>query len=105
MSCVIDIEFRFQEFDWVAAVAEIDAACDKAIKQSSVPTSSSSRQLTLDRFIHKETKYEENAAADASLCNHQVDTEKYEEAADASLYNHQIDPEAAQTWIYPGMYV
>ncbi|KAI3515640.1 hypothetical protein L1887_14541 [Cichorium endivia] len=108
------------DFDWEAAVREIDVACNEATKQSSsgVTTTSatiyrnsnshtsscpkiennkpsSSRQSTLDRFIGSTGLKSANQdvkrdAQDNVECN-----------IDERLSDVSIDPEAAKTWIYP----
>ncbi|KAI3780438.1 hypothetical protein L2E82_10419 [Cichorium intybus] len=108
------------DFDWEAAVREIDVACNEATKQSSsgVTTTSatiyrnsnphtsscpkvennkpsSSRQSTLDRFIGSTGLKSANQdvkrdAQDNVECN-----------TDERFSDVSIDPEAAKTWIYP----
>ncbi|EOA39492.1 hypothetical protein CARUB_v10008097mg [Capsella rubella] len=93
-----------EDFDWEAAVKEIDLACLK----SSIPSSSSSthftplakplakRQSTLDRFIGRTEHKPEN----------QVASEPNFDEFDCGGNNDmsplvRIDPETAKTWIYP----
>ncbi|XP_076944817.1 DEAD-box ATP-dependent RNA helicase FANCM-like [Bidens hawaiensis] len=83
-------------FDWVEAVALIDAACNNNNNKSGntnnkpPPTTSSSsssccRQSTLDRFVvSKPTSNHEEILSDDLVGNDQ-----------------SIDPETAKTWIYP----
>ncbi|KAL7590493.1 hypothetical protein Lser_V15G40742 [Lactuca serriola] len=108
------------DFDWEAAVREIDVACGEAIKQSSsgVTTTtsatiyrnsnlhtgsypkiennkpSSSRQSTLDRFIGSTGLKSTNQDA-------RHDAQDKVECNDERVSDVSIDPEAAKTWIYP----
>lgn len=114
--------FLHQDFDWEAAVREIDVACGEAIKQSSsgVTTTtsatiyrnsnlhtgsypkiennkpSSSRQSTLDRFIGSTGLKSTNQDA-------RHDAQDKVECNDERVSDVSIDPEAAKTWIYPGI--
>ncbi|XP_057504285.1 DEAD-box ATP-dependent RNA helicase FANCM isoform X2 [Actinidia eriantha] len=101
------------EFDWEAAVREIDVACEASKQSTSNPihhplaetnTQSSinthkesfaSRQSTLDRFIQKERPgvrlEKENVW--------EINQDKVEASEGVSCV--KIDSEAAKTWIYP----
>lgn len=93
--------FFFLQFDWEAAVREIDLACLKSLNPSSSSSSNkdnvtkpAKRQSTLDRFIARPDHYppppdppvfsDPNFDNDNSPCV-------------------GIDPETAKTWIYPGL--
>ncbi|CAH1421571.1 unnamed protein product [Lactuca virosa] len=110
------------DFDWEAAVREIDVACGEAIKQSSsgvtITTTnatiyrnfnlhtgsypkiennkpSSSRQSTLDRFIG-------STGLKSANQDGRHDAQDKVECNDERVSDVSIDPEAAKTWIYPG---
>lgn len=92
----------FQEFDWEAAVHEIDVACENTNKSSasSLPIDHShkklgtSRQSTLDKFMGTTSVRTENQSG--------RDRNSYKEGGDEGASCVKIDPEAAKTWIYPG---
>lgn len=102
-----------QEFDWEAAVTEIDLAC---LKTSNASSSSCShftplahppitgnvtkppaiRQSTLDRFIGRtEHKPENQVVSEPNFDEFECGNDK------SPLVG--IDPETAKTWIYPGL--
>ncbi|KAM7279588.1 hypothetical protein ACFE04_006722 [Oxalis oulophora] len=103
---VVDGNDNDDEFDWEAAVEQIDVACDNSsLKSSSLVVDnpnqlhyasinnsmkpSTSRQTTLDRFIEK---------AGPSRVPEVQPIENPVEWASSSV---DIDAEAAKTWIYP----
>ncbi|KAG7648574.1 hypothetical protein AtNW77_Chr1g0040361 [Arabidopsis thaliana] len=86
------------EFDWEAAVKEIDLACLKTTNAHPPITENltkppAKRQSTLDKFIGRTEPKPEN---------HQVVSECGGNDNDNSLLVG-IDPEAAKTWIYRGL--
>ncbi|XP_022718257.1 DEAD-box ATP-dependent RNA helicase FANCM [Durio zibethinus] len=93
------------EFDWEAAVREIDKACENANSSSHFAPSpplpqfskkNTSRQSTLDRFIGK-------VGPRLSYDNHrtiEVEVDVGVEAEERVSPVH-IDADAAKTWIYP----
>ncbi|KAI3736079.1 hypothetical protein L6452_15611 [Arctium lappa] len=110
------------DFDWEAAVREIDVACDEATnKQSSTAATtsaapfgssnlqmgsgpktennkpSSSRQSTLDRFIG----FTGSKSANQDAIH---DAQDKVECDDERVSSVRIDHEAAKTWIYPGVH-
>lgn len=95
--------FEFQEFDWEAAVREIDVACET----SNVSTSSSNhqrnskkplatKQSKLDKFFTNAPPRPQPQPQRQSPPSPTPGFELEEE----SCYV-QIDTEAAKTWIYP----
>ncbi|KAI8531136.1 hypothetical protein RHMOL_Rhmol11G0114000 [Rhododendron molle] len=98
-----------QEFDWEAAVREIDVACQSTNPTISNPIArtnnsvSSSRQSTLDRFIQKagpsvrsEDRIDREIDQDWV---EEIDLDKFQGNGRVSYV--EIDAEAAKTWIYP----
>ncbi|KAM7507593.1 hypothetical protein LguiA_018046 [Lonicera macranthoides] len=93
-----------EEFDWEAAVHEIDVACENTNKSSasSFPIDHShkklgtSRQSTLDKFMRTTSVRTENQSG--------RDRNSYKEEGDEGASCVKIDPEAAKTWIYPANY-
>ncbi|XP_058189885.1 DEAD-box ATP-dependent RNA helicase FANCM isoform X2 [Rhododendron vialii] len=97
------------EFDWEAAVREIDVACQSTNPTISSPNArtnnsvSSSRQSTLDRFIQKagpsvrsEDRIDREIDQDRV---EEIDLDKFQGSGRVSYV--EIDAEAAKTWIYP----
>jgi len=109
-----------QEFDWEAAVREIDDACQASTstRQQEPPqqppaetvgnghnrklkeTHKNSRQSTLDIFISNGASkpYSENPVSGCEVSDEDEKTKGKERACYVD-----IDPEAAKTWIYPGI--
>ncbi|KAL4183271.1 hypothetical protein AMTRI_Chr11g97350 [Amborella trichopoda] len=114
------------EFDWEAAVKEIDDACervalasntedsdqqisiDKMAKPSSVPCSYrkyhepnngvGGLQSTLDRFVQNNGNVLGNSE---SFCTNVASSHEVEDTMEKFFVSGAIDPEAAKTWIYP----
>ncbi|KAH9692064.1 DEAD-box ATP-dependent RNA helicase FANCM [Citrus sinensis] len=89
------------EFDWEAAVREIDTAC-----QSSKPSTSNSTNFNLCSKANKKPSTSKQSTLDKFFGNvgpKPQGTEEFNEGSsfDESLCHVQIDAEAAKTWIYP----
>ncbi|KDO83873.1 hypothetical protein CISIN_1g037446mg, partial [Citrus sinensis] len=89
------------EFDWEAAVREIDTAC-----QSSKPSTSNSTNFNLCSKANKKPSTCKQSTLDKFFGNlgpKPQGTEEFNEGSsfDESLCHVQIDAEAAKTWIYP----
>ena len=93
--------FLFLQFDWEAAVREIDLAYLKSLNPSSSSsthftndngTKPAKRQSTLDRFIDRSTP-DPPVVSDPS----------FECGTNDNTPSVGIDPETAKTWIYPGL--
>ena len=100
-----------QDFDWEAAVREIDVACQSSsTKAQRIPlvkngsnhqlnkVQNNCRQLKLDEFLS-------NGVSKSSTVNEVGVRGKDEEikVQERGCYV-DIDPEAAKTWIYPGIF-
>ncbi|KAH9757857.1 DEAD-box ATP-dependent RNA helicase FANCM [Citrus sinensis] len=93
------------EFDWEAAVREIDTAC-----QSSKPSTSNSTNFNLCSKANKKPSTCKQSTLDKFFGNlgpKPQGAEEFNEGSsfDESLCHVQIDAEAAKTWIYPGKIV
>ncbi|KAH9757859.1 DEAD-box ATP-dependent RNA helicase FANCM [Citrus sinensis] len=89
------------EFDWEAAVREIDTAC-----QSSKPSTSNSTNFNLCSKANKKPSTCKQSTLDKFFGNlgpKPQGAEEFNEGSsfDESLCHVQIDAEAAKTWIYP----
>jgi Fanconi anemia group M protein len=112
-----------QEFDWEAAVGEIDAACERANNPSSTTINQASssnftppvnilnnssyysctktgtcKQSTLDKFIGRANP---PVKPTVEVRNHQGNGIINSDGRPCCV---EIDAEAAKTWIYPGLY-
>lgn len=100
-----------QEFDWEAAVKEIDVACQVVASTSNQENSSnseipfsnpkacvSSRQSTLDKFVRTNKRSSIPCASHLENGHSSFDTD------DGGVCSG-IDLEAAKTWIYPGYFL
>lgn len=94
-----------KEFDWEAAVREIDVACQTGKPSSSScnlenhesekkkkKNGSNSRQSTLHEFVGKEVPRPQKERSWDTV-----------ERGDERVCDVEIDAEAAKTWIYPGL--
>ena len=95
--------FLFLQFDWEAAVREIDLACLKSVNPSSSSThftngngtKPAKRQSTLDRFIARADN--KPPPPDPPV----VSDPSFECGTNDNTPSVGIDPETAKTWIYP----
>lgn len=99
---ILRSSLSLQEFDWEAAVREIDTAC-----QSSKPSTSNSTNFNLCSKANKKPSTSKQSTLDKFFGNvgpKPQGTEEFNEGSsfDESLCHVQIDAEAAKTWIYPG---
>ncbi|XWS24799.1 hypothetical protein CRYUN_Cryun27aG0015700 [Craigia yunnanensis] len=106
---IIDVDDKEDdEFDWEAAVREIDKACENTKSSSSTSSShfapppllaqiskkNTSRQSTLDRFIG-------TVGPRPPSDNHRTVEVEVDVECDERVASVDIDTEAAKTWIYP----
>ncbi|KAJ0024974.1 hypothetical protein Pint_07664 [Pistacia integerrima] len=80
------------EFDWEAAVREIDVACEIKKPFTSTNLCSTSKQSTLDKFLGK---------VQFNQRRQQFNEHEPEPESDEKICYVDIDAEAAKTWIYP----
>ncbi|KAK6940331.1 Helicase, C-terminal [Dillenia turbinata] len=86
-----------QEFDWEAAVKEIDIACEKTMPSSSNTSKPSTcRQATLDKFVQLG-----QPRPPPNFDSPNIGVQEPVKLDDTSC-SVAIDPQAAKTWIYPG---
>ncbi|KAL1213502.1 DEAD-box ATP-dependent RNA helicase FANCM [Cardamine amara subsp. amara] len=105
----IELVEEDEEFDWEAAVKEIDLACQKTSIASSsyftpcanppVTKPPAKRQSTLDKFIGRTERNKPPPPENQVVSDPHFD--EFECGDDNKSSSVGIDPETANTWIYP----